>query len=193
MRNFFARRTSWNLTTNRYTEALEAHRRAGREVLDLDGLQSHYHRLALSRGRIAERALPHREALPTSHSRKGCCGARGGAAYYAEHGKSGIARRSHPDHQHQRSATRSSSGCCAIRETRCWFRRPSYPLFDFLADIQDVKLLAVRAGIRPRMADGFSSLQTAMQRAHTAGSRCRAVLAVHPNNPTGSYVKAARG
>ncbi len=35
MRNFFARRTSWNLTTNRYTQALEAHRRAGREVLDL--------------------------------------------------------------------------------------------------------------------------------------------------------------
>ena len=35
MRNFFARRTSWDLTTNRYTEALAAHRRAGREVLDL--------------------------------------------------------------------------------------------------------------------------------------------------------------
>ena len=35
MRNFFARRTSWNLTTNRYTEALAAHRQAGREVLDL--------------------------------------------------------------------------------------------------------------------------------------------------------------
>ena len=35
MRNFFARRTFWDLTTNRYTEALEAHRRAGRGVLDL--------------------------------------------------------------------------------------------------------------------------------------------------------------
>ncbi len=35
MQSFFAQRTSWNLATNRYTEALEAYRRAGREVLDL--------------------------------------------------------------------------------------------------------------------------------------------------------------
>ena len=35
MHSFFARRTNWNLATNRYTEALEAHRRAGRELLDL--------------------------------------------------------------------------------------------------------------------------------------------------------------
>ena len=31
----FSRRTAWNLATNRYTEALEEHRRAGRELLDL--------------------------------------------------------------------------------------------------------------------------------------------------------------
>src|ERR1035438_3690297 len=30
----------------------------------------------------------------------------------------------------------------------------------------------------------------AMARAQNEGSRCRAVLVVHPNNPTGSYVKA---
>ncbi|HLI63422.1 MAG TPA: hypothetical protein VKV05_08475, partial [Terriglobales bacterium] len=35
MAGFFARRTSWDLTANRYTEALEAHRRAGKEELDL--------------------------------------------------------------------------------------------------------------------------------------------------------------
>ncbi len=35
MQSFFAQRTSWNLATNRYTEALEAHRRDGRELLDI--------------------------------------------------------------------------------------------------------------------------------------------------------------
>ena len=35
MRDLFSWRTSWNLTPNRYSEALEAHRRAGRELLDL--------------------------------------------------------------------------------------------------------------------------------------------------------------
>ncbi|MGA2902713.1 MAG: hypothetical protein ABSD98_02700 [Candidatus Korobacteraceae bacterium] len=31
----FARRTNWNLTTNRYTQTLEAHRRADSDLLDL--------------------------------------------------------------------------------------------------------------------------------------------------------------
>ena len=35
MHSFFARRTSWDLATNRYTQELEAYRLAGREVLDL--------------------------------------------------------------------------------------------------------------------------------------------------------------
>ena len=62
MRNFFARRTSWNLATNRYTEALEAHRRAGREVLDLTasnpttvGLHYREDELLASAVRIARR------------------------------------------------------------------------------------------------------------------------------------------
>ena len=31
----FSRRTAWNLVPNLYTSALEEHRRAGRELLDL--------------------------------------------------------------------------------------------------------------------------------------------------------------
>jgi len=36
----------------------------------------------------------------------------------------------------------------------------------------------------------FESLRIAMARALSDGARCRAVLVVHPNNPTGSYVKS---
>jgi aspartate/methionine/tyrosine aminotransferase len=62
---------------------------------------------------------------------------------------------------------------------------PSYPLFDFLADIQDVKLVSY-----PLLYDhGWQiDLHTLEQR---LGPRCRAVLLVHPNNPTGSYVRPA--
>jgi len=35
----------------------------------------------------------------------------------------------------------------------------------------------------------FASLQAGIRRAVAAGGRCRAVLVVQPNNPTGSYVK----
>ena len=62
--------------------------------------------------------------------------------------------------------------------------RPSYPLFDFLADIQDVKL-------RPYdlfYDHGWHIDVGGMRK--SAGARTRAVLIVNPNNPTGSFVKA---
>jgi len=67
---------------------------------------------------------------------------------------------------------------------------PSYPLFDFLADLQDVKLVPYELVYDHGWQIDFHSLQTAIEKARAAGEICRAVLVVHPNNPTGSYVKA---
>src|SRR5208283_2447748 len=86
MSGFFARRTSWNLATNRYTEALEAHRRAGKEVLDLTasnpttvGFQY--------RGEELLQSLARHEALIYAPDAKGLLAAREAiAAYYAERG-----------------------------------------------------------------------------------------------------------
>ena len=66
---------------------------------------------------------------------------------------------------------------------------PSYPLFDFLADLHDVKLEPYELVYDHGWQIDFHSVQNAMKRASGASSRCRAVLAVHPNNPTGSFVK----
>ena len=66
---------------------------------------------------------------------------------------------------------------------------PSYPLFDFLADLQDVKLEPYELVYDHGWQIDFHSVQTAMERASSTASRCRAVLVVHPNNPTGSFVK----
>ena len=71
----FSRRTSWNLATNRYTEALEAHRQAGRELLDLTAsnpttIGLHYREEELLR------ALAHREALTYEPQPKGLLAAR---------------------------------------------------------------------------------------------------------------------
>ena len=102
MRNFFARRTSWNLTTNRYTEALEAHRRAGREVLDLTASNPTTVGLHYREDELLN-ALAHREALtydPQAERTADC--ARGSVSLLRSARKSGLARQSHPDHQHQR-------------------------------------------------------------------------------------------
>ncbi len=188
MHSFFARRTAWNLATNRYTQALEAHRRAGRELLDLTvsnpttvGLQYREDQLL--------RALANPQALHYDPQPKGLLRAREAVAgYYAERGTA-----ISPD---QLILTTSTSEAYSfVFRLLCepgdavLVPTPSYPLFDFLADIQDVKLFPYELVYDHAWQIDFTSLESALQRTHAAGAHCRAVLVVHPNNPTGSYVK----
>ena len=66
---------------------------------------------------------------------------------------------------------------------------PSYPLFDFLGDLNDVKLVPYELVYDHGWQIDFESLLRAMTRLQADGARCRALLVVHPNNPTGSFVK----
>ena len=65
---------------------------------------------------------------------------------------------------------------------------PSYPLFDFLAEIQDVKLFPYELVYDHGWQIEVASLFAAIERASAAGARPRAILVVHPNNPTGSFI-----
>jgi aspartate/methionine/tyrosine aminotransferase len=185
MAGFFARRTSWDLTTNRYTEALDAHRQASRELLDLTasnpttvGLQYHEEELL--------RALNNREALRYEPQPKGLLAAREAIAnYYSERG----ARISPGDLV---LTTSTSEAYSFVFRLLCdpgdavLVPTPSYPLFDFLAEIQDVKLVPYELVYDHGWQIDFTSLARGVER---ADAHCRAVLVVHPNNPTGSYVK----
>ena len=62
--------------------------------------------------------------------------------------------------------------------------KPSYPLFEFLADLQDVKLAPYPLIYDHGWQMDFHSMETAVT------ARTRGVVVVHPNNPTGSYVHA---
>ena len=62
---------------------------------------------------------------------------------------------------------------------------PSYPLFAFLAEIQDVKLVRYPLVYDYGWQINFSALESAIT------ERTRAAIVVHPNNPTGHFVKAA--
>jgi len=63
--------------------------------------------------------------------------------------------------------------------------KPSYPLFDFLAELQDVKLVGYPLLYDHGWQIDWPSLEEAISKT------TRAVVVVHPNNPTGSYVSAA--
>jgi aspartate/methionine/tyrosine aminotransferase len=60
--------------------------------------------------------------------------------------------------------------------------KPSYPLFEFLADLQDVKLVPYPLIYDHGWQMDFPSLRKAVN------ARTRGVVVVHPNNPTGSFV-----
>jgi aspartate/methionine/tyrosine aminotransferase len=60
---------------------------------------------------------------------------------------------------------------------------PSYPLFSFLAELEDVEL-ATYPLLRE---EGFRVDVDALERA--VDDRTRAILLVHPNNPTGSFIR----
>lgn len=189
MHGFFAQRTSWDLSPNRYTEALEAYRRAGREVLDLTasnpttvGLRYHEQELL--------QALAHSEALTYEPEPKGLVSARRVvAAYYTERGS-----RVSPDDLVLTTST--SEAYSFVFRLLCnpgdalLAPAPSYPLFAFLGDLQDVKLAPYELVYDHGWQIDFHSLQTAIERVQASGATCRAVMVVHPNNPTGSYVKA---
>ncbi len=64
------------------------------------------------------------------------------------------------------------------------FPKPSYPLFDFLADLSDVSLVPYSLEYAQGWLADFHSVSQAIT------PRTRAILLVHPNNPTGSYLRA---
>jgi alanine-synthesizing transaminase len=188
MHGFFAERTSWNLATNRYTEALEAHRRAGGELLDITAsnpttIGLHYREEELLR------ALANSAALRYEPQPKGLLAARAAvAAYYAEYG-------TQLSPEHLILTTSTSEAYSFIFRLLCnpgdavLVPAPSYPLFDFLAEIQDVNLFPYELVYDHGWQLDVTSLFAAVDGAEAAGALCRAVLAVHPNNPTGSYLK----
>ena len=63
--------------------------------------------------------------------------------------------------------------------------KPSYPLFEFLADLQDVKLVPYPLLYDHGWQIDFPSLYKAVNH------RTRASWSCIPNNPTGSYVEDA--
>src|SRR3954454_22552652 len=87
MQSFFARRTSWNLTTNAYTRALEACRKTGKELIDLTTSNPTIVGLRYNDD-VLLRALSNPESLRYEPQPNGMlCAREAVAAYYAERGK----------------------------------------------------------------------------------------------------------
>ena len=179
----FSRRTGWNLTKNAFTLALERHQHAERELFDLT--VSNPTRAGLEGSRHILAALAKPEALDYDPQPRGILSARESVvAYYRALGVEICAE--------QTILTTSTSEAYSFLfrllcdpEDEVLIPSPSYPLFEFLADIQDVRLVPYELVYDHGWQIDFHSLRKSIS------SRTRAVIVVNPNNPTGSYVKAA--
>src|ERR1700691_2717530 len=178
----FSDRTNWKLTQNRLTEALEQARSSGARVLDLTLSNPTRAGLRYDEPRILK-SLPSPQALDYDPQPKGLLSARAAVAdyYQTEHGIN-------LDPEPLILTTSTSEGYSFVLRLLCnpgdelLVPKPSYPLFEFLADLQDVKLVPYPLIYDHGWQMDFPSLQNAV-------TKCtRGVVVVHPNNPTGSYV-----
>jgi aspartate/methionine/tyrosine aminotransferase len=184
----FASRTNWRLETNRLTRALEEHRRSGKELFDLTASNPTTCGLAYPEREILA-ALADPRGLVYRPESKGLREAREAVAeYYAGRaGFSGSSARIDPEHILLASGT--SEAYSHIFRLLCeagdeiLVPAPSYPLFEFLADLADIRLVPYPLFYDHGWQIEFASLRAALT------PRSRAVLIVHPNNPTGSFVK----
>jgi alanine-synthesizing transaminase len=180
----FSDRTNWKLSPNRFTQALEEARLAGKDILDLSASNPtraglHYNE------RTILGALASPKSMDYDPQSKGLRGAREAVArYYCdEHG----VRDLDPERLVLTSST--SEGYSYVFGLLCnpgdelLVPKPSYPLFDFLADLEDVKLVSYPLIYDHGWQMDLPSLECAVT------PRTRGVVIVHPNNPTGSYVQ----
>jgi alanine-synthesizing transaminase len=180
----FSQRTNWNLTPNKYTRALREVRASGAKLIDLTISNPTECGLEYDAAGILS-AFQDPASLAYEPEAKGLLRAREEVAryYLEEHGET-------VDPEGLVLTTSTSEAYSHVFRLLCdpedeiLVPKPSYPLFDFLGDLQDVRLIPFLL----RYAQGWFIDFESVQRALTP--RTRAILLVHPNNPTGSYAKA---
>jgi aspartate/methionine/tyrosine aminotransferase len=179
----FSQRTEWKLTPNRFTEATEHFRAEGRVALDLTASNPTRVNLAYNDATILK-SLSATESMRYQPEPKGLLVARQAVAeYYHSH-----VTEVSPDRILLTTST--SEAYSFVFRLLCdpgdevLVPAPSYPLFQFLADLQDVKLVPYQLLYDHGWQIDLRGLEKKLT------ERSRAVLVVHPNNPTGSFVRA---
>ncbi len=174
----FSRRTGWDVGESGFAAAIREARAAGRELVDLTVSNPTMCGFDYDAEAIL-RPLTHAGALVYDPDPRGLRSAREAVAgYYADHGAE-----IDPDAVVLMTSTSEGYGylfrllCDA--EDEVLVAQPSYPLFDFLAELEDVRLKAYPLFYDFGWWIDFAELERRI------GPRTKAIVVVHPNNPTG--------
>ncbi len=177
----FSRRTDWDLEKTAYAAALERLHAGDGPVFDLTASNPTACGFQYDRAGIL-RDLARPECLEYGPNPRGLPVARTAVAeYYAE------AASAHVSAEQIFLTASTSEAYSYLFRLHCdpgaeiLIAQPSYPLFDFLADLDDVRLAPY-----PLFYDHGWHLDVAALTARIT-PQTRAVIVVHPNNPTGHF------
>jgi alanine-synthesizing transaminase len=178
----FADRTNWNLAPNPLSEALARQLADGKRLLDLSASNPTECGLHYDGAAILD-ALGNSASLAYVPDPKGLLKARQSVTeYYADRGNEVRV-------EDIVLTTSTSEAYSFVFRTLCnpgeelLVPAPSYPLFGFLADISDVRLVSYPLLYDHGWQMDFHALEQAMT------PRTRGVIIVNPNNPTGNFIK----
>jgi aspartate/methionine/tyrosine aminotransferase len=177
----FSSRFHWDLRPNRLTALLREKRRAGARVLDLTESNPTHAGLEYSPEAVAALADP--RAMRYDPAPAGMPEARRAVAHYYD------ARGHAVDPERILLTASTSEGYAYLFKLLCnpgdevLVPRPSYPLFEFLADMENVAIRQYPLRYHGEWGIDREALADAVT------ARTRAIVAVNPNNPTGSYLK----
>ena len=179
----FSARTDWDVGESSFAAAIREARLAGRRLYDLTVSNPTVCGFSYDAASILA-PLGDAGALTYDPDARGMRRAREAVAeYYRGHGTA-----VDPDALVLTTSTSEGYGylfrllCDAGDEVLV--AQPSYPLFDFLADLEDVKLRPYPLFYDYGWWIDFAELERRI------GPRTRAIVVVHPNNPTGHGTKA---
>ncbi|MCC7265233.1 MAG: pyridoxal phosphate-dependent aminotransferase [Candidatus Latescibacteria bacterium] len=178
----FSKRSTWDLQPNPLSQALEARRQAGLPVLDLT--QANPTRAGLQYPPQLQAMLATADTSVYAPEPLGLLSARQAVAgYYAQRGQNVAAE--------ELILTCSTSEAYALLfklladpGDEVLVPQPSYPLFEFLASLESIETRPYPLRYREGWQIDLDRLAAALT------SRTRAIVLVHPNNPTGSLVGA---
>ena len=178
----FASRTDWSLTPNRLSTAIDERRAKGLPFIDLTESNPTRCGFSVNAQGVLE-ALANPRSLTYEPDPHGLLYARRAVTgYYAERGI-----RVDPEQIFLTTSTSEAYSyvfrLLANPGDNILVPRPSYPLFDFLARLNDLELLSYPLIYDQGWQIDVQALPTRLN-THT-----KAILAVHPNNPTGSFVQ----
>ncbi|MGA8110205.1 MAG: pyridoxal phosphate-dependent aminotransferase [Acidobacteriaceae bacterium] len=179
----FSARTAWDGSETRLARALWKRRTAGEEILDLTASNPTRCGFAYDEAAILG-ALADRRAMVYDPDPRGMVRAREAVCrYYAERGAE-----VGPEQIFLTTSTSEAYGwvfrLLCDEGDEVLIAQPSYPLVDFLAQIEDVRLVPY-----PLLYDHGWQIDFAELRARVT-PRTKAIAVVHPNNPTGHFTKA---